>query len=160
LGDYNRQIVNLAGALMDVQGDIAIGGGWAGQNILNMGAFRKSTGTNTCVINGAIAFTNTGTLLVQSGRVDLAGGGALAGACTANPGASITCSGGTFFLYTNAVFSGGGLIGVAGGGPGFGGTLGTTMAWTGGDLNGGGWSIAANGLLAISGRMVSDSGAT
>jgi hypothetical protein len=150
LVDYNRQIVNLAGALIDMQRDISIGGGWSGQNILNAGTFLKSAGTNTCAIDSHISFQNNGTLLVQSGRMDLPGGGTLTGACTANPGAAITFSGGALSLDPHAVFSGGGFVGVAGGGPSLSGTMATTMSWTAGTIYGG-WSIASNGLLVASG---------
>ena len=148
--DYDRQLRNLAGALFDVQADVGISGGWGGQQIANAGTFRKSGGTATCAIDRYIAFLNNGTLLVQSGGMDLQGGGTLTGACTANPGTAITFSGGALSLDPHAVFSGGGFIGIAGGGPSLSGTMATRMSWTAGTIYGG-WSIAPNGLLAVSG---------
>jgi hypothetical protein len=145
-----RTLVNQAGAVIDVQGDLAIfSDGSGGQQIINAGTFRKSIGPNACQVIG-IAMRNSGTVSALSGTIDLQGGGTLAGACTAVSGAGVTFSGGSFTVTTSAVFSGGGYIGVAGGGVTWSGTLATPMSWTGGTLYGQ-LNIAANGLLAASG---------
>ena len=146
----SRTLVNLAGGLIDVQGDVNLfSDGNNAQQILNAGTFRKSAGLNASAVSG-IAFQNSGTLLAQSGTVDLQGGGTLAGACTAAGGAAVTFSGGNFTAATSAVFGGGGFVGVAGGTIGLNGTLATPMSWTGGTIYGQ-FNLATNGWLAASG---------
>ena len=145
-----RTLVNQAGALIDVQGDVNIfSDGYGGQQIINAGTFRKSVGPNACAVAG-IAMQNSGTVSALSGTIDLQAGGTLAGACTASGGAAVTLSGGSFALTNSAVFSGGGYVGVPAGGVTFSGTLATAMSWTGGTLYGQ-LNIAPNGLLAASG---------
>ena len=146
------QIVNQAGALVDLQGDYTIypSSGWSGMQFINAGTFRKSAGTNTCVVTG-FPFYNTGSIQSLIGRVDLQSGGALAGTCTAAvAGAAVTFSGGSFTLASGAVFIGPGFVGVVNGTPAISGTLATAMQWSGGNL-GGNWSIAASGSLTLSG---------
>jgi hypothetical protein len=145
-----RTLVNQAGGLIDVQGDVGIFyDGNGGQQIINAGTFRKSAGPNASAVTG-IAFQNSGTVLAQSGTIDLQSGGTLTGACTANSGAAVTFSGGTFAVSSSAVFGGGGFLGVNSGSPAFSGTLATAMSWTGGTVYGQ-LNIATNGWLAASG---------
>ena len=148
----NAQIVNQASGLVDVEGDYTIypNSGWSGMQFINAGTFRKSAGTNTCVVTG-FPFYNTGSIQSLIGRVDLQSGGALAGTCTAAvAGAAVTFSGGSFTLASGAVFIGPGFVGVVNGTPAISGTLATAMQWSGGNL-GGNWSIAASGSLTLSG---------
>jgi len=145
-----RTLVNALGGLIDVQGDLSIfGDGNGGQQIVNAGTFRKSAGPNAGAVTG-IGFQNSGTVLAQSGTIDLQSGGTLTGACSANSGAAVTFSGGTFAVAASAVFSGTGFVGVNSGSPAFTGALATTMSWTGGTVFGQ-LNIAPNGLLAASG---------
>jgi len=102
--------------LIDVQATWAFSTtGNSGQQIINTGTFRKSAGPNASAVTG-IAFQNSGTVMAQSGTIDLQSGGTLVGACTANPGAAVTFSGGTFAVSNSAAFGGGGYVGVASGG--------------------------------------------
>jgi len=64
------QLVNQAGALLDVQGDVTIfSDGNGGQQIVNAGTFRKSSGTG--LLSLGIAFVNSGQLAIQSGALSL-----------------------------------------------------------------------------------------
>jgi hypothetical protein len=67
----NVQLFNLAGALVDVQGDynIAPSGGYSGLAIFNSGTFRKSAGVGTCAVSSGIPFYNTGTATVLNGTL-------------------------------------------------------------------------------------------
>ncbi len=65
-------LVNLPGALVDVQGDDSITAGCGTELLVNQGVVRKSGGTNTTAIN--VLFTNNGTLDVQTGTVSLYNG--------------------------------------------------------------------------------------
>jgi len=62
-------LVNLPGALVDVQSDVNIGSGYSTEVIVNQGTVRKSGGTGTTYIYPT--FTNNGTLDVQTGTVSL-----------------------------------------------------------------------------------------
>jgi hypothetical protein len=151
-------VVNQAGALFDVQGDITIIG-VPGAQLINAGTLRKSAGNHVCTITNALQ--NTGTLSALSGTLDLQRGGLLGGQWTASSGASLTFSYGKFTLLESAVSTGPGFVGVTNGAvPSFGGlgwtsfvgTLGTTMGWRGGAIGTGEtFTIGTNGVLAISG---------
>jgi hypothetical protein len=69
-GNDNVQVVNLAGALLDVQGDctIARSAVYSGLQIVNAGTFRKSAGTSNAVVSG-IAVTNSGWIQVLAGTL-------------------------------------------------------------------------------------------
>jgi hypothetical protein len=161
-GQTNAVLVNQAGALLDLQGDILITNAarLTGPQVINAGTFRKSAGNKACIITG-ITFQNMGTLSALSGTLSLQGGGMLGGVWTASAGASLTFSVGRFSLLESAVSSGPGFIGVTNdslsppfsGGASFSGALGTTMGWSGGTIGSGqsGWTLATNGVLAISG---------
>ena len=69
----NAQVVNQAGALVDVQGDYGIfpTGGWPGLQFVNAGTFRKSAGTNNATVSG-ISFLSTGQVESQRGLLSFA----------------------------------------------------------------------------------------
>jgi len=70
LDSYNIQIVNQAGAMIDVQGDYSVVQNYGGnQQIINAGTFRKGAGTNNSTVN--IPFFSTGTVEVRTGIIAL-----------------------------------------------------------------------------------------
>ena len=88
----------LNNATFDWQGDLTIGNAGGG-TITNVGTFQKTAGTGLSSITASVPFTNTGTLDVQTGTVNLAG------IFTHNTGALITGSG-TIDLPTTYTFDG------------------------------------------------------
>jgi len=63
------ELVNLPGALVDIQGNNSIDNACGTELVINQGVLRKSGGTGTTTIYPA--FTNNGTLDVQTGTVSL-----------------------------------------------------------------------------------------
>ena len=63
------ELVNLPGALVDVQGNNSIYWGCGTELVVNQGVVRKSGGTGTTYIYPSL--TNSGTLDVQTGTVSL-----------------------------------------------------------------------------------------
>src|SRR6202041_611184 len=74
LGGLSGQLINLPGALVDIQANVSIDSfAFNGTPlIVNSGTVRKSGGTGTSSINPT--FDSTGTLDVQTGTVSLDGG--------------------------------------------------------------------------------------
>ena len=66
------ELVNLPGALVDVQGNNSIYYGCGSELLINQGMVRKSGGTGTTIITPI--FNNSGTLDVQTGTVNLYAG--------------------------------------------------------------------------------------
>ena len=164
---YTGGIVNLAGALFNVQNDQTIqvtdyNGAVAYFN--NAGTFLKSAGANTTI---NVAFNNTGLVNVESGTLTFNGGGAGNGAFIGAANASINVTGGTLTVNNgtleNLVLSGGTLalsgsitssnfVLVGGTLVGNNAVISGVMSWTGGTLNSGSTlTIATNGVLNISG---------
>ncbi len=156
------RIDNIAGALFDAQGNNLISAtGFADVNSVvgfpafnNAGTLRKSASGG--VTNISVALNNTGTVEVQTGTLNLSGGGTSSGDFTGAPGATLQFGGGTHNLDANAdittantTFSGGtvnhagvyntsGTTTVTGGTTNLTGTLtslGTTLNITNGTLN-------------------------
>jgi hypothetical protein len=122
--DNDRQLMNAAGALFDVQRDVGISGGWSGQRFLNAGTFRKSGGTNTLTLS-AVTFANSGLLDIQSGTLTL--------------DTALAMNGGSIhsILQTTGHSSlSEALVGA--------------VNWTNGTMYGG-FAVATNGTLAVSG---------
>ena len=68
---YRGAIYNQAGALFDVQCDQSLGYAYGQEIIRNSGTFRKSAAAGATTIQ--VAFTNTGTVLAQSGTLNWQG---------------------------------------------------------------------------------------
>ena len=148
LEDDGVTVANQSQGFVELQGDAGVfNGGYSGQQFVNAGTVRKTSGSGVSPIAG-IAFLNLGMIEVQSGTLDLQGGGTLSGALRAL--GAVTFSRGTFVLAPSAVFGACGFIGVAGGTPSFEGTLGAAMSWTGGTIAGN-WAIGASGSLIVNG---------
>ena len=67
-------ITNRAGALFNAQGSTSLNYGGGVPRFDNAGTFRKSVGTGTTTIGGSVAFTNYGTVDIQSGILAANGG--------------------------------------------------------------------------------------
>jgi hypothetical protein len=133
-GPGNAQIYNYG--LWNAQSDNIFQGGYSGGTTLfdNFGTFLKSGGTNTTVLDGDVVFNNTGTVNVESGSLELDGGGASSGGDFTTASAGIINIYGYTFTDTNT-FTGPGTY-VAGGQATFGGTIAGTLNWDGGSLAG------------------------
>jgi hypothetical protein len=145
INNNNAQIYNYG--LWNAQGDNTFEGGYGGGTTLfeNFGTFLKSTTTGATVLDGRFVFNNTGTVDVESGTLNLEGGGENSGGSFATTNnAVINFSG---FLFTNNnTFAGPGNF-VAGGAT-FGGTIAGTLTWDGGSLAGV-MTLASNSVLNI-----------
>jgi hypothetical protein len=168
-------LLNLPGALVDLAGDTSVDRGCGSELFDNLGTVRKSAGTGASTINSV--FSNFGLLEVQTGTVNLSGGGsggsgavfhAEVGATlripnnyAANSGSQFTgvgtnlFSAGTFTLNglvngSNAVLAGAALAGTNG-------VIAGVMTWTSGSIaTGSTLTIATNGLLLLAGKNGSD----
>ena len=126
-------LTNQPGGVIDIQSDATLRHDIdAPPQLVNQGAIRKTSGTGVTVLNGIPVtniglvevlngtlvfggtFTNTGETKVQSGRVNLMGGGRIAGTWTLGAGASANLTGGSFELDGNAFFSGPGSFALQG----------------------------------------------
>jgi hypothetical protein len=135
-GGNNGLINNLAGGIIDAQCSSTIDSSGTASWFSNAGLFRKSMSASTTTVR--LAFTNTGTVTVQSGTLNfdnyntncnfggtfVAGngtslnfsdGGTLSGSFTANFDAGINFNGGTFTQTASATFGGVGTVQFNGG---------------------------------------------
>ncbi|MGE3311488.1 MAG: beta strand repeat-containing protein [Limisphaerales bacterium] len=106
-----------SGGLIDIQtdADIVYGGGSASTvQVQSGGTARKSSGAGVTQVGSGVAFNNAGTVQVQSGTLQLAGGGSSSGAFEIASGAAFDYSGGTHVLENGAAFSGAGVARVSG----------------------------------------------
>jgi hypothetical protein len=132
-GPDNAQIYNYG--LWNAQSDDTFQGGFGGGTTLfdNFGTFLKSGSTNTTTLDSDIVFNNTGAINVESGTLDINGGGTSSNADLTTSGAGII----NFFSYvfddTNTFT---GLGSFVAGGATFGGTIVGTLNWDGGNLAG------------------------
>ena len=81
------ELVNLPGALVDVQGNNSIDNACGTELVINQGVVRKSGGTGTTYIYPT--FTNSGTLDVQTGTVNLYNSGKGTGTFLPEAGATL-----------------------------------------------------------------------
>ena len=107
-------IVNEADGVWDATSDLVVGSNGAGNLAFNnLGLLRKSAGSGTLQLGGFLAYTNTGTIAVESGSVRIAADGA-AGLLT-NSGELRVAAGATFLLdrvtlATGSTFTGAGTL--------------------------------------------------
>jgi hypothetical protein len=97
------QLVNLAGALVDITADVSINNCSGRGLLVNQGTVRKSGGTSTSTIYPT--FNNFGTLDMQTGTVNLQGSYSLTGG-TLNFGINSLNSYGTINLHGSAALTG------------------------------------------------------
>jgi len=114
------RIDNIAGAVWDAQGYDIQGGATADQNQLpgyrvfnNAGTFRKSGGAGGTRVY--TAFNNTGTVDVQTGRLELAAGGAHSGALKVASGAELNFNGGSHDLNEGTTLDVAGTVAISNG---------------------------------------------
>jgi hypothetical protein len=158
------ELVNLPGALVDVQGDNTITAGCGTELLVNQGVVRKSGGTGTTAIN--VLFTNNGTLEVQTGTVSLNRNGQGSGVFLPEAGATLIFSatyevdnnltgagtnlldGGTFTLNgningSNVVLNGASLLASNT-------VVNSGLTWNSGQINAGSVvTVATNRLLVL-----------
>lgn len=107
-------IVNLAGALWDIQSNNHLQNGAPnGAFFQNAGILRKSAGSGTTTF--AIPLFNTGTVNTLQGQLVFTAGGNLDGTFTAGAGSTINFNSGTFTYDTPPTLSGLGTIEITGG---------------------------------------------
>jgi len=159
------ELVNLPGALVDMQGDNVINYGCGSELVINQGVVRKSGGTGTTTIQPQ--FNNSGTLDIQTGTVTLnkgQGGGVFlpeAGATlifstTYEVDSNLTGAGtnllnsGTFTLNgningSNVVLNGANLLASNT-------VINSALTWNSGQINAGSvLTVATNRLLLLTG---------
>jgi hypothetical protein len=157
----------LGGATLDIQGDptVAYNLGGTATALDVLGTLTRTTSTNPAVLN--VAVNDSGTVSVQSGSLQLGGGGASTGSFTAASGATLDFSGGTHALDATSSVTGAGTVGFTGGAVNGAGAVAVTgtLLVSGGtaNLDGAGKSTAAlalsggtlggSGLLTVSGSM-------
>ncbi len=160
------QLINLPGALVDIQDDSTIYyGGYSSEEVFNQGTIRKSGGTGVSYIDPPLY--NSGTLDVQSGTVSLSGGNgngqfiAEAGATLVFPtsyevdsalsGAGTNLlQGGTFTL--NGDINGQNVFLVSSTLMASNAVINSALTWTGGSIAGGSTlTVATNGVLLVTG---------
>lgn len=202
-------ITNCAGALFHVVNQTAsLGGGLANGRFDNAGTFRKSSGIGTLTVNNGLNFNNSGVVDIQTGTLVCSGGftnsgavnvsagathrleagGLATGSFTAQSGALIEWTGGTFTLNSGAQLTGAGLYRInvtatvtananhavdnlelmAGTLNGAGiVTISNLMNWTGGTMSGSGRTIIPAGAtlnaaipssVSLSGRTLENGG--
>ncbi|HXR04201.1 MAG TPA: hypothetical protein VN836_05790, partial [Verrucomicrobiae bacterium] len=157
-------LVNLPGALVDVQGDDSITAGCGTELLVNQGVLRKSGGTGTTAIS--VLFTNNGTLDVQTGTVSLNRNGQGSGVFLPEAGATLIfaatyevdsdltgagtnlLNGGTFTLNgnidgSNVVLNGASLLASNT-------VINSALTWNNGAVNAGSVvTVATNRLLVL-----------
>ena len=158
------ELVNLPGALVDVQGDSVINDGCGSELLINQGVVRKSGGTGTTTIQPQ--FYNSGTLDVQTGTINLNNIGQGSGLFLPEAGATLIfnqtyevdsnltgagtnlLNGGTFTLNgningSNVVMNGANLLASNT-------VINSALTWNSGAINAGSVvTVAANRLLVL-----------
>ena len=168
-------LVNLPGALVDLQSDVGIGNYQQTETMVNQGTVRKSGGSGTSAILPILS--NSGTVDAESGTLSLNNGDgaglfltgagatlAYTGTYTIDRGGQLAGAGtnllssGAFTLNgsvtaSNAVLAVGATLG------GTNGVLGGTWIWKGGTIVAGSTlTVATNGLVQVTGSGTSISG--
>jgi hypothetical protein len=147
---------NQPGGVFDIQCDEAIGYAPSYYYGLfnNGGLVRKSAGTGTNTIS--IYLNNTGTVQVQSGVIQMSGGGQVSGSYQADAGTAILFLSGYYSLSPNPTLSGEGIIRVISD-VGMNGAFAGHLDWGSGTINANtGLTVLSNGILNLvgSGRKI------
>ena len=104
---------NAVSGIFDCAADGTIQNGSGANLLANAGLFRKINSTGTTTIQ--VPFDNSGTVQVQSGTLDLAGGGSSSGNYEVSSGASLIFSAGTNNVTPSSTITGAGDFHVTGG---------------------------------------------
>jgi hypothetical protein len=140
--------VNLPGALVDLTADVSIGDDSCGPGIVNEGTVRKSGGTGTSDIYGV--FMSTSTVDAQTGTISFNGTDSGSGLFSAEPGATLAFTSGTFAFTGNLISSNAVLAGATLSGNG---TISGVLTWTSGVFGSGNnaFTLATNAMLILAG---------
>jgi len=120
VGNYGGVVNNLTGGVFQAQNDTTFiynnCYGCGSAPVLNNtgGTFRKTVATGTTTFDGA-PFNNNGTIDLQTGTLNLAGGGTSSGVFNAAANKTINFTASTHTLTTGASFTGAGFSRIAGG---------------------------------------------
>ncbi|MCX6921663.1 MAG: hypothetical protein NT154_00360, partial [Verrucomicrobia bacterium] len=106
------RLYNLAGGVVDLQTDNALGWYNGLEEIHNAGLIRKSGGSATTTIYPVL--DNVGTVEAQSGTLSWADGGSLGGVFTAAAGTEIVFAGGTVWYRDGVAWGGTGVKRLSG----------------------------------------------
>jgi hypothetical protein len=132
-GPDNAHIYNYG--LWNAQSDNTFQGGYGGGTTLfdNLGTFLKSGNSGATDLDADVVFNNSGTINVESGTLDINGGGA-------SSNGDLTTSGDGTINFYSYVFAGTntftGLGSFVAGGASFAGPIVGTLNWDGGNLTG------------------------
>ena len=106
---------NLAGATFDVQSNMTLGDGIGSGGVFqNEGTFRRSAGTGILNVDNLIQFNNDGTVQVQSGTMNLFGGGSSTGSFSVSSGATLGFVNNTYTFGTGTSVTGDGNCRIGG----------------------------------------------
>jgi len=148
-------ITNRGGALFRDENVTAasLGGGIAAGRFDNVGAFRKTTGAGTTTVAAGLSFNNSGTVEIQTGTLNLAGGGTHSGSVTVPAGTALNLSGGTHTAGGSSSVTGAGQFTVSGGTATLAGLVNVngSNVFSGGTANLIGNYLCTNNTLTISG---------
>ncbi len=86
----------------------------SGNAFNNSGTFTRNIGTGTYTTGSGIAFNNSGAVNVQSGALELDGGGTGTGSFAISSGATLNFAAGTYDLNAGSTLSGAGTMQVSG----------------------------------------------
>ncbi|MBI5385683.1 MAG: autotransporter-associated beta strand repeat-containing protein [Verrucomicrobia bacterium] len=157
----NVSITNRAGALFEVRHAANLNYTFTvGPRFDNAGTFRKTVSAGTTTVAGGMAFNNYGTVEIQSGTLNLGGGGVNDSTFDLGAGTALNLSGGTFtssaassiagaaqFIVSGATANLAGLVNVSG-----------THRFDGGTANLTGDYFCTNNTLVVSGGTANFSG--
>jgi hypothetical protein len=108
-------VTNRPGALFHVQNAASIGGGLANGRFDSAGTFLKSVSTGTTTFAAGLSLNNFGTVQIQTGTLDLGGGGAHSGSFEVAAGSALILSGGPHNAGANSSITGAGHFTISGG---------------------------------------------
>jgi hypothetical protein len=142
----------LAGQTLDVTGDFGVlfNQGGASSRVVVLGTLRRTTSTG--LVTFSTTLEDSGAVAVQTGTLQLGGGGNSSGPFTVAAGATLDFAGGTHSLSAAATVSGAGAVQVSAGIVNYSGTMSIgTLSVTGGSFVMGGNTIAVTGNFSTSG---------
>ncbi len=146
-------ITNQPGALFLVQNAAGIGGGIANGRLDNAGTFRKSVSAGITAVASGMSFNNFGVVEIQTGTLDLGGGGTHSGSFDVPAGTALILSGGTHAANGSSSITGAGQFTVSGGTANLAGLVNVSGSntFSGGTANLNGNYICTNNTVTISG---------
>ncbi len=112
-GVSGSAVINNAGTWL-AQNDLGFDLG-SGGTFNNSGTFTRNTGAGTYQVHNALVFNNTGAVDVNSGTLNLQGGGTSTGSFVANAGGVLNFGGGTHNLNAGTSVTGAGTVQIGGG---------------------------------------------